>query len=145
MIDAGLLMITGAAIWWFTAFYGLLYIVPAIICMVVYTMRTLSDISDDRTAVKKFNDSMEKYNALDPQFQVGDHYGETPTKDHMRKPQYNRTHRTIGYMLGRWFVALFPVLNIFLALFDCLEGLVEECVEFLKRVFDINIIPKPKL
>ena len=129
--------------WYFSAWYGVLYWLPATICGIVYTLRSINDISDDRAAVKAFNAKMADYKSLEPEMQQEDRYGDI-SKGQMRKPYYDRTHRTIGYIFGRWFVCLVPVVNAFYAVFDCLGSIVEECVDFLRKAFNIDIIKKPE-
>jgi len=134
MIEQGILILQNWVLWWMSLWHGVLYLVPAVTVLIVYTLRSIRNIREDRAAVIEHNKKMGEWNALSEDIQQN---------GPLRKPTYNRKHTTIGFILGRWFIAVLPVINLFPFFFDCLGGIIDECVDFLRKTFNINIIAKP--
>jgi len=132
MIESIIASGTSALDWWFNTWYGVFYYLPASICLVVYTLRTIDDLADDKRHVAEHLERVQEWEMA------------TKNSRNVNPPEYYHTHRTIGYILGRWVVASLPVVNVFLAVFDCLEDVVDKTMSFFQKILNIDIIPKPK-
>ena len=102
----------------------------------VYTARSFNDIATDKEHVKKFEGKLSEWKAMTED--------ERKNNRCTSRPEYFHTHRTIGYVLGRWFVALCPIVNVFCAVFDCMGSMIDEIVNTIRKIFNIDIIAKPR-
>jgi len=124
-IDTGL--------WWISGIMGIcVYWLPVVILLVHYSMRSWSDIQEDRKAVEKYNEAVKAWE-------------NAPDHDGHGKPNYYHEHTTIGRMVGRYVVAFVPVVNLGLALFDALGEMMDTIGKRIRKIFNINIIAKPKV
>lgn len=99
-------------------FWGIvLYWIPATICLIGFTLRSIGEIRKDFTARRRFiNDEVDYY-----------------------IPQV-----LVGTVVGRTVVAFIPIANIFSAAFDFVPTLFEDVIKKFKELLDFPLIPKPK-
>lgn len=95
----------------------LLYWVPLALCVVGYTLRTAKNYMKDRDQ----RDSVENGAAT----------------------SYYPTD-TVGTLIGRAFVTVCPLANIWAAAFDVAPSLFKKFFDIMARVFDQPLVPPPK-
>lgn len=98
-----------------------LYWVPVSLCVVGYTLRTARNLRTDVIKRKEFEDNLCKDTPL--------HLYYTPTD-------------TIGSLIGRAFVSLMPVANIWAAMFDVAPEMFGKLFKWIELVFNQPLVPR---
>lgn len=125
----------------FTGLMGItLYWIPLLLCLIVYTLRTLANYYSDvsrRTEYDEFNIKLRK--ELDETVPSGDvrRLYQAKSKD------YNPTD-TLGSLIGRGIVTMMPIVNIWAAIFDCAPQLFSGIFKWIDRIFNQPLVPKFK-
>lgn len=119
---------------WMTGWMGmLLYWLPLSICVVGYTIRTFENYQKDVAERDKYT----RY--LDLKAMKSE---DGRTVDARATCYYSPTD-TIGTLIGRALISLLPVGNLWAAMFDVSPRLFKKFFDFIEKVFDMPLVPRP--
>lgn len=116
MIDTLISLITNVELNSMLAVY--LYWVPAIYCLVFYFVRTVMNYRKDKLQHEKYLSEPSRY--------------------------YYSPSETVGGILLRVLASIFPVINLWCALFDLTPEVFSRVIKYFSNFLDIPLVPKKK-